>query len=146
MTNCKELDMMKAKTFDWMQRLFVRFRYPVTLPEEIASDLGVSVSNSLSFEDFVDQLTLLSNPPRHLKRFMPRELAEAVFRSAQRKDKFGRNSLFSYYFEEGWLEFNLQFDEKSLLRRVYLQHRNLSHEQGIEIKLISDGCSGRFPL
>lgn len=130
---------MKMKTLDWFRSLFVRFRYPVTLPEEIASDLGLTISNQLSFKEFVIQLTHCSNPPQHLKRFMPREAAEAAFQCAQRKDKFGRNSLFSYYFNEGWLEFNLQFDEKSRLRRVYLQHRQLAHEQGVEIKLICDG-------
>ena len=130
---------MNMKTFDWFRRLFVRFRYPVTLPEEIASDLGVSVSNHLSFQEFVLQLAQCSHPPQHLRRFMPRELAEAAFQKAQRKDKFGRSSIFSYYFEEGWLEFNLLFDEKSRLRRVYLQHRQLAHEQGVEIKLTCDG-------
>lgn len=69
---------------------------------------------------------------------MPRNIAEAAFERAQRKEKFGRNSLFSYYFNEGWLEFNLHFDEHSRLRRIYLQHKDVDQEQGIEISLQQD--------
>jgi hypothetical protein len=123
------------RSLDWLLKVLVRFRYPVTLPEEIAMDLGISISNFLTFEEFVNKLTNLSSRPKRLKRFMPRAIAEAAFQSAQRKEHFGRNSLFSYYFHEGWLEFSLYFDEESRLRRLYLQHKNLSCEQGIEIPL-----------
>lgn len=123
------------RAFDWLLNVMLRYRYPVTLPEEIAGDLGVTVSNFLTFEEFVCKLTSLSCRPRRLKRFMPRAAAEAAFQCAQRKEHFGRNSLFSYYFHEGWLEFSLYFDEQSRLRRIYLQHKTLRREQGIEIPL-----------
>lgn len=126
------------KTLDWFYRVILRFRYPVTLPEEIATDLGITVSNFLTFPEFVSQLTSGSCRPRKLKRFMPREMAEAAFESAQRKEKFSRSSLFSYYFLEGWLEFNLHFDEQSRLRRIYLQHKYVEDQQGIEIPLQQD--------
>ena len=71
---------------------------------------------------------------------MPREEAEAAFQSAQRKERFGRNSLFSYYFQEGWLEFKLYFDEKARLRRIYLQHKDLNSDN-IEIHLNRDTIS-----
>lgn len=121
--------------FDTLFHFLLRFRYPVTLPEEIATDLGITLSNFLTFEEFVTKLTCRSCQPKHLQRFMPREAAEAAFQSAQRKERFGRSSLFSYYFHEGWLEFSLTFDEQSRLRRIYVQHKKLSKEQGIEIQL-----------
>lgn len=126
------------KPMNWLFRFFLRFRYPVSLPEDIATDLGINTSNFLTFEEFVFQLSCSGCRPRHLTRFMPREAAEAAFQSAQRKECFGRNSLFSYYFHEGWLEFNLYFDEHSRLRRIYLQHKRLASDKGVEIPLNCD--------
>jgi hypothetical protein len=123
------------KTLTWLCRAILRFKYPMTLPEDIAADLGIQASNFLTFNEFVCQITSISCRPSKLKRFMAREAAEAAFESAQRKEKFGRSSLFSYYFHKGWLEFNLHFDDKSRLRRVYLQHKDLKEEKGIEIPL-----------
>lgn len=126
------------KTLDWLYHVILRFRYPVTLPEEIATDLGISIPNFLSFNEFIYQLTNISCKPRRLKRFMPRELAEAALESAQRKERFSRNSLYSYYFHEGWLEFNLHFDEHARLRRIYLHHKHVDDIKGIEIPLHQD--------
>ncbi|MEI8366008.1 MAG: hypothetical protein WCF65_06285 [Parachlamydiaceae bacterium] len=123
------------RPFSWLSNILLRLRYPVALPEEIATDIGVSISNFLSFDEFVSTLANLTSRPLNLKRFMPRDTAEAAFQSAQRKERFGRNSLFYYYFNEGWLEFSLYFDEQSRLRRVYLKHRQLPREQGVEILL-----------
>lgn len=61
-----------------------------------------------------------------------------AFYKAQRKEKFGRNTLFSYYFNEGWLEFSLHFDEHCRLRRIYLQHQRLKEMEGVEIPLTRD--------
>jgi hypothetical protein len=130
------------KALDWLFHCFLRLRYPVSLPEEIATDLGISASNFLTFEEFVQQLTCMTCRPRRLTRFMPRDEAEAAFQSAQRKELFGRNSLFSYYFHEGWLEFILYFDEQERLRRIYIQHKHLPYEQGIEIPLNREASSG----
>lgn len=118
-------------------RLFLRFRYPVSLPEDVAKALGVSFSNYISFEDFVKKLTCPSCQPTKLKKFMPREEAEAAFHEALRKERFQHNTLFSYYFNEGWMEFVLQFDEHSRLRRIYIQHKKIVQEEGIEIPLCS---------
>ena len=123
------------KLRSWLYQALLRLRYPVSLPEEIATDLGITASNFLTFEELVCQLTNETTRPKRVKRFMQREKAEAAFDSAQRKEKFGRSSLFSYYFHEGWLEFHLHFDEHSRLRRMYLQHKDIAHEQGIEIPL-----------
>jgi hypothetical protein len=68
---------------------------------------------------------------------MRREDAEAAFGSAQRKEHFRQISLFSYYFSEGWVEFKLEFDSDSLLRRIYIQHRIIQSERGIELQLSS---------
>jgi len=124
------------KAFDWFYHFFPRLRYPVSLPEDVASDLGITASNFVSFTVFINHLCNLSLcKPKRLMKFMPRAAAEAVFETAQRKEHFGRNSLFSYYFHEGWLEFKLYFDEHSRLRRIYLQHKLLTCDH-VEIPLL----------
>lgn len=123
------------KAFDHLYRFFLRFRYPVSLPEEVASALGVKISSFLTFDEFVRCLTAPTCRPTRLSKFMPREKAEAAFQSALRKERFKQNSLFSYYFSEGWMEFVLQFDEQSRLRRIYLQHKHIQEDRGIEIPL-----------
>jgi hypothetical protein len=125
---------------DWVFHFFLRLRYPVSLPEDIATDLGITATNLLTFEELVSQLSSQSCRPKRLMRFMPREEAEAAFCSAQRKERFSRNSLYSYYFHEGWLEFKLCFDEHSRLRRIYLQHKHIASEY-IEIHLNRDTFS-----
>lgn len=114
-------------------RLFIRFRYPVSMPEDVAADLGLDISNSLSFKEFIRCLTDPSHRPSKLTRFMPREQAEDIFRLALRKERFQQNSLFSYHFKGGWMEFILQFDEQSRLRRLYIRHKDLKHKHEIGI-------------
>lgn len=126
------------KTFQHLYRFLIRFRYPVTLPEEIAEALGVSIPNSLNFDELVHKLTCHTCRPTKLCKFMPRNQAEAAFKTAQRKERFKSNSLFSFYFNEGWLEFVLQYDDDSRLRRMYIQHKIIQEERGIEIQLERD--------
>lgn len=121
-------------------RFFLRFRYPVSLPEDVAQALGINVSNFLTFEEFVNQLISPACRPTRLTKFMPREQAEAAFQSALRKERFQQNSLYSYYFSEGWMEFILLFDDQSRLRRIYLQHKKIAREEGIEIPLNRPSC------
>lgn len=121
------------KLLNPLYRLFWRFRYPVSMPEEVARDLGLGFSNFLTFKEFVGCLVHPMACPNNLKKFMPRCQAEEVFRSARRKEKFTHNSLYSYYFSEGWMEFILQFDEQSRLRRLYIQHKDLKRK--VEIPL-----------
>lgn len=123
------------KVVNFFYQFLLRFRYPLSLPQDVANDLGIHISQYLSFQEFVHQLTHQNYQLTRLKRFMPREQAEAVFRGALKKEKFVRNSLFSYYFNEGWLEFILQFDEQSRLRRIYVQHKQIKSETGIELTL-----------
>jgi hypothetical protein len=123
------------KIFDSLYRFIVRFRYPVSLPEDVAKALGVEISNFLTFDEFVTHLTSPSCRPTSLRKYMKRESAEEAFQSAQRKEQFRENTIFSYYFNEGWLEFVLLFDEQSRLRRIYLQHIRIHNDRGIEIPL-----------
>jgi hypothetical protein len=123
------------RAFDLMYRFFLRFRYPVSVPEDIACALGVDLSCHLTFEEFVNRLQCPNFRPTRLKKYMPRELAEDAFSSALRVDRFGQKSLFSYYFNEGWMEFILQFDEDARLRRIYLQHKCIHDDRGLEIPL-----------
>lgn len=121
------------KVFQPLFHLFVRFRYPVSMPEDVASDLGLEITNSLKFHEFIQCLIDPRHRPTKLTRFMPREQAEDIFRLARRKEKFQQNSLFSYYFKGGWMEFILQFDEQSRLRRLYIRHKTLKQKHEISI-------------
>ncbi|MFN0065358.1 MAG: hypothetical protein ACKVOH_03890 [Chlamydiales bacterium] len=116
-------------------RLLSRFRYPVSLPEDIARDLGVCISNSLTFKELIK---FLRSP--HLRlckvaKFMPRELAEDNFQSALKKESFKSSSLFSYYFNKGWLVFALYYDENDRLRRLHVQCPSCSCMEGFDIHL-----------
>lgn len=113
--------------------LFVRYNYPVSLPEDVAADLGLNVSNSLSFNDFIKHLISPHHAPSNLTRFMSREQAEDTFRSALRKERFQQHSLISYHFNGNWMQFVLHFDEKSRLRRLYLRHKDLKQKHEIAI-------------
>lgn len=121
--------------FAAVYRFFLRFRYPVTLPEDIGNALGIGASNYLTFDQFVRRLTSPSCRPTRLMKFMPREKAEEAFKTAQRTERFRQNTLVSYYFSEGWMEFILHFDEQSRLRRIYIHHKHIEKERGIEIPL-----------
>lgn len=122
--------------FNFFQRFFVRFRYPFSLPEDIADSLGISLSNHLAFKDFVFCLTQKMQIPTRLTKFMPRELAEKTFIKPVKTERFCQKTLVSYYFNEGWLEFMLHFDNKARLRRVYLLHIDIPSDQGLEIPLL----------
>lgn len=126
---------MTFKPLEYVSRFFLRFKYPVSLPEEVAEALGIELSNQVTFDELVRQLACPACRPTRLKRFMPRDKAEAAFMRAPRREKFSNNTLCSYYFNEGWVEFILRFDEKSRLRRIYLQHKKVKGDQGIEIPL-----------
>ena len=98
------------KLLDSLHRFFLRFRYPVSLPENVAEALGTPVSNFLTFNEF---MLKLSNPyfrPSRLQKYMPRADAERTFRTAQRQERFLNKTICSYYFSEGWMEFVLLFD------------------------------------
>lgn len=129
----RAVNLMKA--FSFLFHFFLRFRYPVSLPEEIASDLGVDTPNSLTFQEFINRITSPSCRPKKLSKFMSRDQAEQAFQSACFKERFQKNSLYSYYFNEGWMEFVLKFDDQSRLRRVYIHHKTIHHDDGIEIPL-----------
>lgn len=118
-----------------LTRLISRFRYPVSLPEDVAHDLGMHLPNTLSFHEF---LLLLGSPhqrPAKLRKYMSRTIAEAMFESALKKENFRSCSLFSYYFNKGWLVFALYFDEDARLRRIYLQCPNCVSIDGFDIPL-----------
>lgn len=104
-----------------LARLLSRFRYPVSLPEDVAHDLGMHLPNSLNFQEFLHTLSSPQQRPAKLRKYMGRSLAESTFESALKKETFRSCSLFSYYFNEGWLVFSLYFDEDARLRRVHLQ-------------------------
>jgi hypothetical protein len=119
----------------YLHLLKTRWRYPVCCPEDIASALGVSLSNHICFEELVAQLTNKGYHASSLEKYMPREGAEAVFSHAQCVERFQNMTLVSFYFSEGWMEFSLYFDSNERLRRLYLQHQYIPSQLGIEIAL-----------
>jgi len=118
-----------------LNQIRARWRYPGSMPEEIASALGVGLSNQMSFEDFFNRLTSPHCNPSHLTRLMPRSLAEAQFQNATHCEKFHRATICSYSFPQGWLEFKLHFDDHNLLRRLYIHHHSIPTDQGQELLL-----------
>ncbi|SCA63319.1 Uncharacterized protein SCG7086_AO_00150 [Chlamydiales bacterium SCGC AG-110-P3] len=124
-----------AKAFGPIGRFLCRFRYPVSLPQDIAEVLDLRVTNFIRFDKLLQMVTGPETCPARLSRMMPRAHAERVFRSAVRIDCFHSKSLYSYYFPGGWLEFTLYFDDSSRLRRMFVQHRSIVNEQGVEINL-----------
>lgn len=118
-----------------LTRLLSRFRYPVSLPEDIAHDIGMHLPNTLRFSDFLHLLASPHQRPSKLRKYMSRALAESTFESALKKESFKSCSLFSYYFNKGWLVFALYFDEDSRLRRVYLQCPHCVDIDGFDLLL-----------
>lgn len=104
-----------------LTRLMSRFRHPVSLPEDVARDLGLDLPNNITFQKLIARLASPDQRPAKLRKYMPRLAAETTFESALKKESFKSCSLYSYYFNKGWLVFALYFDEDSRLRRVYLQ-------------------------
>lgn len=125
---------------NYVFEMLVRLRYPVSLPQDIACCLGVKMQNTVRFKDLLSQLTDPSLKLDTLTKYMPRNLAERSFHNALRKERFQQSSLYSFYFNEGWLEFELHFDEESRLRRIYIHHRLLPHHLGYELPLTQKPC------
>ncbi len=118
-----------------LTRLICRFRYPVSLPEDVAHDLGLNLPNTLNFHDFLLHLSDPHHRPTKLRKFMSRGRAEQTFESALKKESFNSSSLFSYYFNKSWLVIALYFDEQDRLRRVYLQSPACENFDGFDIPL-----------
>lgn len=117
------------------RNLFVRLRYPVSLPQDVGSALGVPVSNSVRFQSFLQFLTSGQCIPTKLVRFMEREKVERAFEKARRKESFHHHTLYSFYFNQGWLEFDVEFDKNAKLRRIYVHHKEIPYPQGYELAL-----------
>lgn len=121
------------KMLDRIYRLLSRFRYPVSMPEDVARDLGLNISNYVTFSEFINSVIDPLSPPKNLARYMSRDIAEGMFCLARKKEKFKTCSLFSYHFKDGWMEFILQFDNQSQLRRLYICHKHLKEKREISI-------------
>lgn len=122
------------KAMDLLSDFLVRFRYPISLPEDISKALGVPLSNRLPFNEFVNRLAAPALKPTTLSKFMLREKAEEAFCNAPCQERFNESTLITYYFKDGPMQFILKFkDEK--LRRVCLLHKDIPQDEGIEIQL-----------
>ncbi len=123
-----------SSLFKLFSCFFMRLRYPFSTPEEVGSDLGITLSNQISFQEFIDLLTHPVHPPTKITKYMSRAKAEALFKEARHKEIFRHNTLISYYFNEGWMELLLDFDNESRLRRLYVQCKGLKKKVEIPIK------------
>lgn len=121
------------KMLEHLRRFFARFRYPVSLPEDVASALGISVSNYIAFHQLVSKICSC-HPPR-LKKLMARDEAERAFSTAVSCEKFYDNTVCSFCFTQGRIVFILKFDQEDRLRHIVLQHKMIRSDQGIEIPL-----------
>lgn len=113
---------MRMQLVDELSRLMSRFRHPNSLPEDIANDLGITLSNHYSCEKLLELLASPQCKPTKLYWMMSRHEAEASFRFFLKKEQFKSSTLFSYYFNKGWVIFSLYYDHLQRLRRVHLQY------------------------
>lgn len=125
--------------WDYFSHVIARLKYPVSLPEEVGEALGVELSCQASFDEFIRELMQPELRPTRLVKYMAREQAEALFGKAVKTERFHQKTLVSFYFNKGWLEFMLQFDEDSRLRRIYFYHEATRRPRGVEIPLIFRG-------
>jgi len=114
-----------------------RFRHPFSLPAEIGGDLGWEITNQENFPTLIQKVLAYKTPPNNLKKNMTRKEALAAFSHAFRTETFHQKVICSYYFKQGWLEFELVFDPQDRLRRVSLQAPTIPHDFGVEIPLQS---------
>lgn len=105
-----------------LSRLMSRFRHPNSLPEDIANDLGISLSNHTSCEKLLELLASSECKPKKLYSMMSRHEAESSFNFFLKKEQFKSHTLISYYFNKGWIIFSLYYDQFQKLRRVHLQY------------------------
>ena len=123
--------------FKKFHRLVARFRYPVSLPEDITTDLGCSLPKISNFFAFIESLSNLC--PKKLYKFMSKREAESSFCCALKKETFQSTTFFSYFFNQGWIVIALHFDEKERLRRVYVQCPADHVKEGFDISLPDTG-------
>lgn len=117
--------------------IWPRLRYPSSLPEDVSIALGIPLSNYLTHNALLKQLTSPHCRPSSLSKYMPREKAEQCFSRAVKTERSAYNSLFSFNFAGlGWIVIDLRFDNNSRLRRVYIQHKEIQHDQGVELYLL----------
>ncbi len=124
------------KLFYYLASLCSRWQYPLSSFKEVVDDLGVNVPGNIALKEFVKALTSQHCHLTKLTKFMSRDDAEKVFASAIKKERFSGHSLYSYYFDNQWMGFYLQFDQNSKLRRIYVQHKDFKKQCGEEIKLV----------
>jgi hypothetical protein len=115
-------------------RVLSRFRYPVSLPEDVSKAVGLPLSNLQSFDKMLSQLT--ASNVTTIRRHMPRDQVKQLFEGATRKEYFSGSALFSFWFPSGWLEFSIHFDRCDRVRRVCLLHKNLDSE--VELPLAAE--------
>ncbi len=104
-----------------ISRFLSRFRYPFSLPEDLAFDLGIPLQNKLKFTEVIDFLASPQCCPKTICKYMPRDQAEAAFRRFVKKEHFPYASLFSYHLNRGWVIVMLYFDTSLRLQRLSLQ-------------------------
>jgi hypothetical protein len=108
------------KFFHTLGRLVKRFQHPRSWVKDVADDLGVQLPPDVSLEAMLLHLQGKDFRPRSLFLSMPRRRAEEAFQKALKKEVYESCSLFSYYFDPGWLVMALYFDQFQHLSKVFV--------------------------
>lgn len=124
-----------AFSFTKISKAFAHFRHPISLPEDVGHALSFQVSNFISVHQLLEIIIDDQFFVKNLSRFMPREQAELFFYKATTKDYFLDRSIFSFSFQNELVEFVLEFDAMSRLRRLYLRHPSILMQKGKELAL-----------
>jgi hypothetical protein len=129
--------MTKSTIYQALMKFLARIWYPVALPEDLAEVFEIEISNFVPYPKLLETISGCQLHSHRLAKYMPRKLAESVFRHATCVETFKDKSIASYYFHEGWIEFVLYFDQDGALRRIYLLHKEIPNEMGVELPLNS---------
>ncbi len=128
-----------------LSHFFSHFRYPASLPEDVALDLGVDLPRAPTFCKFIEALSSPHLYSKKLYKLMSKEEVERAFSRALKRENFRSTTLFSYFFTEGWLVLTLYFDENKKLQRLYVQcPSGLGIKEGFDISLCPKYYSENF--
>ncbi len=123
------------KFLDSCLRLFCQFKYPLSLPDEVALAIGMRQANFIPFDLLCKTITPPRDAPKALKKYMNRKEAEKVFKSALSRKFEPLQSHFSYTVDGTTVNFTLHFDQNERLRRLVVQREEIYFAKGIDIPL-----------
>ncbi len=129
---------MSFQALSKFSELIARFKHPYSLPTDIGKDLGLfSLNNYMSFCQLTSFLDSPDCHPTKLCKGMSKKAVINSFKNAYRQEDFSNKSLFCYYFKQGWIQFEVTFDELGGLKSLRFHCNNCHVRGGVEIPLTS---------